>query len=345
MDYSGNIGYGNNPRMRGNRRQPQYFERQFQCYSSAMAGRANLDDGDKILLPPTALDTLANMNVDFPMLFELCNESMGKKTHCGVLEFSAEEGRCYIPFWMMQNLFMEEGGLLKVKNVSLDKATFVKFRAQSCDFLDISNPRAVLEVTLRKFTCLSVGDCICIKHSDRNYFIDVREVVPNGAASIIETDCSVDFEEPLGYANSEQGKKEKKWKEEAIEKEKLKKNGGVPPSIIGGSASTTAGGLVRSVQKARIDDDSDKKAVFEAFSGAAKRIDGKEGKSPSGKSITSSSSSSIGFGTTNLQNNEATTTKGIIAHPPQNFGSKVSDKYSKKKVAVSAFTGTANKLK
>lgn len=37
-------------------------------------------------------------------------KTSGKKTHCGVLEFSAAEGTCYLPFWMMQNLLLEEGG-------------------------------------------------------------------------------------------------------------------------------------------------------------------------------------------------------------------------------------------
>ena len=51
-----------------------------------------------------------------------------RRTHCGVLEFTAPEGNCYVPFWMMQNLMLEEGGVLSVKNVSLPKATFVKFK-------------------------------------------------------------------------------------------------------------------------------------------------------------------------------------------------------------------------
>ena len=80
------------------------FETQYQCFSTAMAGRTNIDEGDKILLPPSALDALARMNVEYPMLFELRNDAIGKKTHCGVMEFSAEEGRCYMPFWMMQNM-------------------------------------------------------------------------------------------------------------------------------------------------------------------------------------------------------------------------------------------------
>lgn len=82
------------------------------------------------------------MNVEYPMLFKLTNLDLQRSTHCGVLEFSAEEGRCYIPFWMMQNLMLNEGALITVRNVTLPKAKFVKFRAQSCDFLEISNPRA-----------------------------------------------------------------------------------------------------------------------------------------------------------------------------------------------------------
>ena len=62
--------------------------------------------------------------------------------------------------------------------------------------MQISNHRAVLEVTLRKFTCLTENDQICIQHLGKLYYLDVREVKPNGAASIIETDCNVDFEEP-----------------------------------------------------------------------------------------------------------------------------------------------------
>jgi len=79
------------------------FEAQYNCTSTAMAGK-DVDEGDKIFLPPSALDRLARMNVEYPMLFEVINNRIGKKTHCGVLEFSAEEGWCYMPFWMMQNL-------------------------------------------------------------------------------------------------------------------------------------------------------------------------------------------------------------------------------------------------
>jgi ubiquitin fusion degradation protein 1 len=155
--------------------------------------------GDKILLPPSAFDTLARLQVDYPMLFKLTSSTDDRTTNCGVLEFTAEEGTCYIPFWMMQNLLIEEGTVITVNNVSLPKATFVKLQPQSVDFLEISNPRAVLEHALRNFSCVTKGDIIQIPYNNKNYHFALKEVKPQDAACIIETDCNVDFDAPVGY--------------------------------------------------------------------------------------------------------------------------------------------------
>ena len=47
------------------------------------------------------------------------------------------------PLQMMQNLLLEEGGLVQVESVNLQVATYSKFQPQSPDFLDITNPKAV----------------------------------------------------------------------------------------------------------------------------------------------------------------------------------------------------------
>ena len=160
--------------------------------------------GDKILLPPSAFDTLARLNVDYPMLFQLQSPDKGTLTHCGVLEFTAEEGSIYIPFWMMQNLLITEGSLITVTNVSLPKATFVKLQPQHVDFLEISNPRVVLEHALRNFSCVTKGDVICVPYNRKNYHFELKEVKPKDAACIIETDCNVDFDAPVGYKDPSQ---------------------------------------------------------------------------------------------------------------------------------------------
>jgi ubiquitin fusion degradation protein 1 len=100
---------------------------------------------------------------------------------------------------MMQNLLLQEGDVITLRNATLPKGTYVKLQPHSKDFLDISNPRAVLETTLRNFSCLSVGDTIPIQYNNRKYFIDIVEAKPADAISVIETDCNVDFAPPLDY--------------------------------------------------------------------------------------------------------------------------------------------------
>ena len=48
------------------------------------------------------LITLVRLNIVYPMLFKLSNKKTSRTTHCGVLEFVADEGKIYIPYWMMQ---------------------------------------------------------------------------------------------------------------------------------------------------------------------------------------------------------------------------------------------------
>jgi len=50
---------------------------------------------------------------------------MAKKTYTGVLEFSADEGMVFLPIWMMNNLFLEEGSEIILRNMTLEKGTFV----------------------------------------------------------------------------------------------------------------------------------------------------------------------------------------------------------------------------
>lgn len=46
-------------------------------------------------------------------------------------------------FQMMQNLLLNENDLVQIEYTSLPTATYVKFKPQSTDFLEISNHRAV----------------------------------------------------------------------------------------------------------------------------------------------------------------------------------------------------------
>eukprot|EP00793_Prasinoderma_coloniale_P000149 PRCOL_00005657-RA len=175
------------------------FEQRYRVYPLSFIDKAHLENGDKIILPPSALERLASLHIDYPMLFEVSNQAAGRSSHCGVLEFSGEEGHAYIPYWMMENLVLSEGELVNLRSVSLPKGTFVKLQPHSKDFLDISNPKAVLETTLRNYSCLTLGDTICVHYNATKFYIDIKELKPAEAVTIIETDCEVDFAPPLDY--------------------------------------------------------------------------------------------------------------------------------------------------
>eukprot|EP00922_Rhytidocystis_sp_ex-Travisia-forbesii_P052000 GHVS01077180.1.p1 GENE.GHVS01077180.1~~GHVS01077180.1.p1 ORF type:complete len:325 (+),score=30.90 GHVS01077180.1:383-1357(+) len=175
------------------------FRKHYACYPVSFAGKDVMEKGNKILLPQSALHQLARMNITWPMLFEMTEPNTGRMTHSGVLEFIAEEGTCYMPYWMMQNLLLKEGDIVQVVNTSLPKGQYVKLQPVTKDFLEVSNPRAVLENAFRNYATLTVGDNVVIQYLDKSYEIEVVELKPAPAVSIIETDIQVDFQAPKDF--------------------------------------------------------------------------------------------------------------------------------------------------
>ncbi|KAG8387868.1 hypothetical protein BUALT_Bualt02G0066000 [Buddleja alternifolia] len=218
------------------------FEQNYRCYPVSFIEKAHLEKGDKVIMPPSALDRLAYLQIDYPMLFELINPSTGKLTHCGVLEFIADEGIIYLPYWMMENMLLQEGDIVRVKNASLSKGTYVKLQPHTKDFLDVSNPKAILEKTLRSYSCLTSGDTIMVAYNNKKFYIDIVETKPSSAICIIETDCEVDFAPPLDYKEPEKPVKSTLQNKRSLE----------------------------------VDEEPEKKIPrFSPFTGSGKRLDGK----------------------------------------------------------------------
>ncbi|KAM9211221.1 ubiquitin recognition factor in ER-associated degradation protein 1-like [Leptosomus discolor] len=140
--------------------------------------------------PPDSQQLLVRLDMPCPMLFRLTNTKADRATHCGVLESEAEEGVCYLPPWMMQNLSLEAGGLVQVESVHLPVGTSATFQPQSPDFLSITSVKAVLENALRNYPCLTTGDVIAIKYNEKIYELQVVETKPEKAVSI--TDCDLE---------------------------------------------------------------------------------------------------------------------------------------------------------
>ena len=82
---------------------PQRFDEYYRCYPMAMLPgpeREHLNHGGKVIMPPSALDKLTRLHITYPMLFELINGAKETVTHAGVLEFVADEGKIFLPYWV-----------------------------------------------------------------------------------------------------------------------------------------------------------------------------------------------------------------------------------------------------
>lgn len=176
---------------------------------------------------------------------------------------------------MMQTLLLEPGDLLQVKSTDLPPGQFIKLQPQDTNFLDISDPKAVLETAFRNFSCLTQGDIFTFLYNETTYEIAVLEVKPQGekkAVSVQETDIEVDFAPPVGY----------------VEPSRAAASGTSTPRSIGatmagkGGTMHTEGSMAQAINYAAIAPTSDAAAVGHAkassnFSGGGQRLVAKKG--------------------------------------------------------------------
>ncbi|KAJ3695670.1 hypothetical protein LUZ60_001047 [Juncus effusus] len=175
--------------------------------------------GDKIKLPSSCFKELSDQGAldKGPMFFRLTKvnqETLTEKsfTHCGVLEFTATEGTVQIPTHIWNNLFPEKSGtetgtgteipLIELKYVNLPKGTYAKLKPNGTSFYDLPNHKALLETSLRNHSTLSQGDKIRVLYGQNRYELEVLELKPSTAVSVLETDLDVDIE-GLGFEEKE----------------------------------------------------------------------------------------------------------------------------------------------
>ena len=100
---------------------------------------------------------------------------------------------------MFNRLFLEEGQMVNLRNVKLEKGKLMKIRPHQTEFVMNSNPRAILENSLRNYMCVTKGDTITVKFNKKLYLIDIVECHPKDAISLTNVDVEVDFDQPLDY--------------------------------------------------------------------------------------------------------------------------------------------------
>lgn len=78
----------------------------------------------------------------------------------------------------------------------------IKIQPHETAFVELPDPRAILENQLRYFVCLTEGETITLNFNDKQYQIDIVEVQPKSkpdmkGVCINETDVEIDFLPPL----------------------------------------------------------------------------------------------------------------------------------------------------
>ncbi|KAF5770948.1 putative ubiquitin fusion degradation protein Ufd1 [Helianthus annuus] len=249
---------------------PTDFDQYYISYPLSHISKTIHETGNKIIMPASALNQLASLSISYPMLFRIENTAVGLHSHCGVIEFTADEGFVFMPTWMMNNLHLQEGELVNIKNTSLPKGEYIKIQPHATKFTTLSDHKSLLEKAFRDYVCLTTGDTIVINHGGDKYMIDIVETKPSPAILLFETDCVVDFAQPLDYKEPE--KKTTKDDEDPTTKKDCK--------LFPGVGRRLGGRVMKKIKMTEsnmvVDEKLEKKheTLFKPFSGVARRVDG-----------------------------------------------------------------------
>eukprot|EP00656_Telonema_subtile_P000558 TRINITY_DN10256_c0_g1_i2.p1 TRINITY_DN10256_c0_g1~~TRINITY_DN10256_c0_g1_i2.p1 ORF type:complete len:722 (+),score=226.24 TRINITY_DN10256_c0_g1_i2:149-2314(+) len=167
--------------------------------------------GDRVLLPSACLEALSSgqEQQQGPMTFRLSTTK--RKTHCGVREFTSEEGVICVPEALAESLGLTPGDRLLVAHCTLPRATSCVLQPLHCEFFGIADHKAALESLLRQqYVTLTEGDCIRMPWSGSNalkrtsssseaaprvpvYELGVVSLKPAKAVCIIDCDMEVEI--------------------------------------------------------------------------------------------------------------------------------------------------------
>ncbi|KAL0087426.1 ubiquitin fusion degradation protein UFD1-domain-containing protein [Phycomyces blakesleeanus] len=166
----------------------------------------SLNDGDKIILPSSALQellTAGNNQLPSPLTFELRHPHTNAIIHSGVKEFADLTNHIQLPAWMAHAIDLNDEDHVLIKAKPLPKGTWVRLRPLSEDYLEITDYRAALESHLRgHYTTLTTGQTITCRYGAHSYGFLVVDLKPDQAVGVTDTDLEVDLD-PINMMTDE----------------------------------------------------------------------------------------------------------------------------------------------
>jgi len=182
--------------------------------------KAELEYGDKVILPETSLRKIKILNLPFPFLFEIRRGGRGvflntpkveqrTRQFCSVYEFSGKRpDEIFLPAWMLRNLRVKRGASVSIRSaLDLPTGEQVTFQAESVEFADLLHslgPQTFMESAMGKYSVLSLNERLIVHMGGRSWQLRVHQLRPAPAVSVLgNLDLEVEFMPPTGITNTE----------------------------------------------------------------------------------------------------------------------------------------------
>ncbi len=198
------------------------FWRTYVCMTPAAVGRPEQEHTGQITLPSSALEQLFNQQPHHygggrynnmnnrhhmagsgglhqsggPMTFEISTNG-GRRSFCGVGEFTADEGACIVPEWMAKNLGLLLGEEVHVRRVYVPKGIYMKLQPHDARYAKVGDTKRMLEWVLSRYTAVAAGDTLVVNYRGQDFSFNILDVSPGKAIRLIDSDVAVDFAAPL----------------------------------------------------------------------------------------------------------------------------------------------------
>lgn len=175
----------------------------FTCSASPEEIQKLLKYSNKILLPPSMLHKINERDdIEFPLFFKVINPICDFGRVCAVHEFTSTEGLIIMPYYIMEELGIQEGSDVNIDYVNPPKGSYLKIRPHKTEFINLKDPKAVLEHIMSKdYPVITEGETIVIDYKDigKRFRLDIVKTEPSEIIKTIDTDLNLDFDTPLDY--------------------------------------------------------------------------------------------------------------------------------------------------
>ena len=157
---------------------------------------SELENSNKTLLPAACIPDL-DLDAGTTYL-EIKNLENDKTVICAVHEYTESPGIIFIPSGIMNNINLHDGNnVIVTQRTNISKGEYIKIKPMKKAFIDLPNPKAILERHISQFyPILSENEIITIKHNNDLYHIQIVETKPNKVIQTTDCDINLDFDRP-----------------------------------------------------------------------------------------------------------------------------------------------------